>query len=125
LWHWTQTLAICSPFFGSALASSGSIGSGPAAAPGAGVAVATCSAPAGRKTGFSSGFERTSWPARIPDTIATIIAVMIEAMTLFHSKDDIDDLSDRLGTTGINYHASGVRTNRASCRCPISCKENP
>src|SRR5262252_5311442 len=31
-----------------------------------------------------------SLPARMPETIATIIAVSTEAMILFHSKDDID-----------------------------------
>ena len=25
----------------------------------------------------------------------------------------------------MNYHASGVRPNRASCRCPIGCNSNP
>src|SRR5436305_14755987 len=91
VWHWTQTLASCSPLFGSALASSGSIGSGPAAAPCGAEAVATCSEPAGRKTAFSSGFGRTSWPANIPDNIPMIIAVRIEAIIFFHSNDDIGD----------------------------------
>src|SRR5438046_7815366 len=95
VWHAAQTLAICSPFFGSALASNGPIGSGPAAAPSAAGALALGSAPATTKTGFSSSFGRTSWLARIPDAIATIIAVSTEAMILFHSNDDIGAQTSR------------------------------
>src|SRR6516165_11674054 len=93
VWHTAQTLVSVSPRFGSALASSGSMGSSFAAAGCSAGAAATCSLPAGRKTGFSSGFGRTSSPARIPDTIATIIAVKTEAMILFHSNAGIDNLS--------------------------------
>src|SRR5271156_1019537 len=94
VWHVAQTLAICSPFLGSAAASNGPIGSGPAAAPSAG-ALAVGSAPATTKTGFSSSFGRTSWPAKIPQAIATIIAVSTEAIILFHSNDDIDARTSR------------------------------
>ena len=44
-------------------------------------------------------------------------------MILFHSNDDIDDLSPR--QLQMNYHASGDRTNRACCRCPIGCEADP
>jgi len=77
------------------LASSGPIGSSFAAAGCSAAAVATCSAPAGRKTAFSSGFGRTSSLARIPAAIATIIAVSTDAMILFHSNADINNLSPR------------------------------
>jgi hypothetical protein len=116
-------LLSCSPRFGSALTSSGSIGSSFAAAGCSAVAAAVCSVPAGRNTGFSSGFGRTSWIARIPDAIATIIAVSTEAMILFHSNADIDNLSPR--PVRINYHAFGDRPNRACCRYPIGNEDLP
>ena len=97
VWHAWQTVVSCWPFFGSALASSGAIGSSFAAAGCSAGALAAGSPPATTKTGFSSGFGRTSMFDRIPATIATISAVSTEAMILFHSKDDIDDLSDRAG----------------------------
>src|ERR1700730_14825643 len=98
VWHAAQTLAICSPFLGSALASNGPIGSGPAAAPSAAGALVVGSAPATMNTGFSSSFGRTSCPAKIPDAIATIMAVSTDAMLLFHSNDDIDARSSRDST---------------------------
>ena len=102
-----------------------------AASPAAAAAVA--SPPATRKTGFSSFVGRTSLPARMPGTIATIIAVSTEAMILFHSKDDIGDPSgpggrQKIGfppTTQLNYHAFGDATNRACCRCPPKPQQNP
>ncbi len=61
VWQAAQTLAICSPFFGSALASNGPIGSGPAAAgPSAAARSRSVRRPATTKTGFSSCFGRTS-----------------------------------------------------------------
>jgi hypothetical protein len=60
-----------------------------------------------------------------------IIAVKIEAMILFHSKDDIRVPSAPSGrqkieipTDQVKYHAFGDRTNRASCRCRIAEKKH-
>src|SRR5215470_14681340 len=116
VWQVTHTLASCSPLFGSALASSGSIGSSLVEAVCSPGAAATCSAPAGIKTGFSRRLGSISWLARIPQTHATISAVRTEAMILFHSNADIDDLFPPGGR--VQYHASDNRTNRACCRCP-------
>src|SRR5205823_1956878 len=90
VWHCRQTLATCSPCLGSAFAMYCAIGSGAAAAPGAeaAAAVAPASAPGGTQTGCSRSFGWTSWLARMPETIATIIAVSTDAMILFHSIDD-------------------------------------
>src|SRR5207253_435212 len=73
------------------------------------------------------------WLARMPATIATIIAVKTDAMILFHSKDGIGVLFDsawraagrreKIGfppATQPNYRASGEPANRASCRCPLA-----
>src|SRR5215468_5909457 len=93
VWHCRHGFDSAWPLDASALAMSGSIGSGPAGAPFSALpaaAAAPASAPGGRKTAFSNAFGRTIWLASMPVTIAIIIAVSTDAMTLFHSKDDID-----------------------------------
>src|SRR6516165_1305617 len=97
VWHAWHIVVSCWPLFGSALASNGPIGSSFGAAAASVEAGAVDAAPATTKTGFSSSFGRTSMFDKIPATIAMISAVSTEAMILFHSKDDIDDPSDRAG----------------------------
>src|SRR5258708_40358458 len=78
VWHCRQTLATCCPRAGSALASAGSIGSGPAAAPPAGApaveGAAPPPAPGGREAGFFGCLGRTIEVAGMAPAIATIIA---------------------------------------------------